>query len=122
MRRQDNSEEKLIDVSPYSTSTNYEWRAVASSSILIPVSVPTNISVSLQPIFKLFHSIFHSLKKMFPLKLAFIGYCGFSAEDAIALDNISVNVAIDPSGTTPVITSPPTQETTTTETTTQTVR
>ena len=39
---------RLIDVSSYSTATNYEWRAAANSSVLIPVSFPTNISVSLK--------------------------------------------------------------------------
>ena len=67
----------------------------------------------------MFNSFFYHYDVSSLLKLAFIGYCGFNPEDAIALDNISVNVAIDPSATTPVVTSPPTQETTTLETSTE---
>jgi len=67
----------------------------------------------------MFNSFFYYYDVSTLLKLAFIGYCGFNSEDAIALDNISVNMAIDPSATTPVITSPPTQETTTLKTTTE---
>ena len=112
--RQGNIDVKLIDVSSYSTPNNIEWRAYASSNVPIPVSVPTNISVLRNLVF--FSSFCYY---GFFWQLAFIGYCGFNTEDAIAIDNIYINVAIDPSATTTVITSPPTQEATTTETTTQ---
>lgn len=103
---QDKVETKIIDLSVYSSPTNFEWRNYASSNE-IPVSVPTNIS------------------------LIFYGYCGFYQQDAIALDNISLDVAINPittpstgptssvaTDTTTEMTTPSTTPTSTTETST----
>jgi len=70
---QGNNETLLIDVSQFSTSSNFEWRV---SSVALPVTEPTDIS------------------------LIFYGFCSNNAEDAVALDDIYIGPDDDQTTTT----------------------
>jgi len=83
---QGNNETLLIDVSQFSTSSNFEWRV---SSVALPVTEPTDIS------------------------LIFYGFCSNNNEDAVALDDIYIGPDDDQTTTTTTTTPQPTTTRTT---------